>query len=177
MPGRENDQREGAECVPNKPRPKHNGTTPLFVAALEGHVAAVRALCEAGADPDAAHAHVGVEGSTALWAAASSGHVEVIHALLEAGAALDKGQVPPVVVAASLNRADAVEALADAGATLHPLSRVPGEAVTAAAGDSPRVLAAPRRTVMMIVEELDLNTKDTRPYGPLRTSTSRKPRY
>ena len=58
------------------------GLTLLCSAALNGHVAIVRALLNAGADKDLA----ANGGATPLHAAAQNGHAAVVRALLDAGA-------------------------------------------------------------------------------------------
>lgn len=54
----------------------------LFQAAAEGDLARVRALLDAGTDPDTAHRY----GATALTFASDKGHTEVVRLLLERGA-------------------------------------------------------------------------------------------
>ena len=71
------------------------GTCPLHVAAAGGHVACVRELCAAGAQPGKAR----VDGSTPLHYAAVSGHAEVVRLLCASGAS------------ASARRADLATAL------------------------------------------------------------------
>ena len=66
----------------DRDRARRDGATPLLAAASEGHLAAVRLLCEAGADKDLADA----EGLAPLGAAARHGHEEVASLLREAGA-------------------------------------------------------------------------------------------
>ena len=59
-----------------------NGYTALMLASEKGHVDAVQALLDAGADIEAKDYY----GWTALMLASRYGHVEVVQALLDAGA-------------------------------------------------------------------------------------------
>jgi ankyrin repeat protein/catechol 2,3-dioxygenase-like lactoylglutathione lyase family enzyme len=65
------------------PRVRHAGWTGLHTAAKGGHTAAVRALLEHGADPNAREAG---DNTYPLHWAAAHGHVETARALLDAGA-------------------------------------------------------------------------------------------
>ncbi|KXZ44156.1 hypothetical protein GPECTOR_72g603 [Gonium pectorale] len=58
---------------------------PLYVAAQNGHLEAIVALLQAGANKDAARE----DGWTPLHIAAQNGHVAVLAALLQAGANKD----------------------------------------------------------------------------------------
>jgi len=60
------------------------GSTPLYVAAVQGEVRVVRYLLEAGADPNKESA--GETEGTPLCAAASWGHAEVVRLMLRYGA-------------------------------------------------------------------------------------------
>ena len=74
------------------------GTTPISVAAENGHHRVVQMLLAAGADVNAAN-YV----ATALYAAAQSEHYQVVEMLLAAGAdmnAANKNGVTPLYVAA-----------------------------------------------------------------------------
>jgi ankyrin repeat protein len=62
---------------------RDNGTTPLFVAALNGHEAVARALLEAGADMNKMDDDYG---ATLLSIAAQQGHKAVVKILGDAGA-------------------------------------------------------------------------------------------
>jgi ankyrin repeat protein len=70
------------------------GSTPLHVAAHQGHVPVVKTLIELGADKEASTA----EGSTPLHVAAWRGHVEVVKTLVELkadiGALTNSGETP-----------------------------------------------------------------------------------
>ena len=63
-------------------REAEHGSTPLYVAARQGHDAVVRALLDAGADKDLMKNN----GGTPLHVAAAMGHDAVVRALLDAGA-------------------------------------------------------------------------------------------
>ena len=66
-----------------KDQAANDGTTPIFLAAYEGHLDIVRILVENGADKDQAHN----ECSTPLSVAAQSGHLDILQCLVEVGAA------------------------------------------------------------------------------------------
>ncbi|MFJ4711537.1 ankyrin repeat domain-containing protein [Streptomyces sp. NPDC088785] len=66
-------------------RPFGAGTTPLYLAAVQGEAEVVRVLLAAGAAPDAESAGPGSEG-TPLCAAACWGHTEAVRHLLAHGA-------------------------------------------------------------------------------------------
>ncbi|KXZ44157.1 hypothetical protein GPECTOR_72g604 [Gonium pectorale] len=66
-------------------RVTQTGWTPYHIAAENGHVEAIAALLQAGANKDAANE----DGRTPLHVAAENGHVEAIAALLQAGANKD----------------------------------------------------------------------------------------
>jgi ankyrin repeat protein len=59
-----------------------DGCTPLFIAAQQGHLEAVRLLLEAGANPSL----VRVDGKPPLSAARSHGHADTVALLLLHGA-------------------------------------------------------------------------------------------
>ena len=56
----------------------HNGATPLYVAAQNGHTEVVKLLLANKADVNARH----TDGRTPLWMAAQEGHTEVVKLLL-----------------------------------------------------------------------------------------------
>jgi ankyrin repeat protein len=62
-----------------------DGQSPLHLAALKGDTGAVRALLEAGANPNAADS----SGSTPLHCALETKHLQVARMLVAAGASLD----------------------------------------------------------------------------------------
>lgn len=62
-----------------------DGTTPLYVASVQGAAEVARLLLEAGASPDTESRGVGSEG-TPLCAAACWGHTETVRELLSHGA-------------------------------------------------------------------------------------------
>ncbi|MEV7321938.1 ankyrin repeat domain-containing protein [Streptomyces sp. NPDC093970] len=62
-----------------------DGTTPLYLASVQGEAEVARLLMEAGASPDAESSGPGSEG-TPLCAAACWGHVSTVRELLAHGA-------------------------------------------------------------------------------------------
>jgi ankyrin repeat protein len=64
--------------------PSKHGSTPLYTAAVQGELAIVRLLLEAGADPNQESS--GESEGIPLCAAASWGRTEVVRLLLEHGA-------------------------------------------------------------------------------------------
>ncbi|MCD0451918.1 ankyrin repeat domain-containing protein [Actinocorallia sp. API 0066] len=76
-----------AEGVPPD-LPDSEGTTALYAAAVAGHGEAVRALLEAGADPN--RASLGDSDGLPLCGAACWGHDQTVAALLEGGAEPDR---------------------------------------------------------------------------------------
>ena len=92
--------------------------TPLSIACMNGNVAIVEALLEAGADPN-------VElqgGESALLTASRTGCVGCVAALLKAGAVVDhvdRKKQSAIMWAAAEGHAAVVEALMAAGADLH----------------------------------------------------------
>ena len=61
------------------------GNTPLHIAAIHGDTLVVRALLDAGADPNAA----GEQGDTPLHGALGQKHLQVARMLIAAGGSLD----------------------------------------------------------------------------------------
>lgn len=110
--------------------------TPLFAAALHGHLGAVEILLEAGAAVDTPRL---ADGATPLTAAAHFQHVEVMQRLLDAGAAVDAPRAAdgatPLWVAAERGHVAAVEVLLASGAD--PSAAGPG-------GVSPHAVALER---------------------------------
>ncbi len=72
-----------------------DGLNGVYLAAIGGHSRAIVALCERGADPDAAHHESGI---TAVFVAALGGHADAIQALMDNKANVrkrtDKGLTP-----------------------------------------------------------------------------------
>ena len=89
--------------------------TALIAAAVHGHSAVVRCLCEAGADKDKAM-H---DGTTPLFMASQQGHLELVQYLCEAGADKDKAKqdgATPVYIASQEGHLEVVRYLCKAGA-------------------------------------------------------------
>eukprot|EP01047_Picozoa_sp_COSAG01_P053498 COSAG01_NODE_5742_length_4063_cov_2.367053_4_plen_672_part_00 len=91
------------------------GSTPLCVAAIEGHAQVIRVLTDGGAQIDL----VDGNGATPLLLACTHGHVGAANVLLEAGAMVDvvdtEGNTP-CAMAASKGHTDAVSLLLQNGA-------------------------------------------------------------
>ncbi|MEM8544962.1 MAG: ankyrin repeat domain-containing protein [Cyanobacteria bacterium P01_H01_bin.119] len=86
----------------------------LIAATLEGDVATVRSLLDAGTDPDGVY-HT----NTALIYAARDGHTEIAIALIEAGAEvnwIDGEGVTPLILAAFKGHVEIAERLLSHGA-------------------------------------------------------------
>merc|ERR1711935_990709 len=93
-------------------------STPLYIAAQDGHVDAVRALLEQNADPNLARTDIG---TTPLYIAARNGHVDAVRALLEHNAdpnlaTTDEYGATPLYIAAQNGHVDAVQALLEQNA-------------------------------------------------------------
>merc|ERR1711935_1062903 len=92
-------------------------STPLYIAAQDGHVDAVRALLEQNADPNLARTDIG---ATPLYIAAINGHVDAVRALLEQNAdpniARTDNGATPLYMAAAFGHVDAVRALLEQNA-------------------------------------------------------------
>nr|WP_202454855.1 ankyrin repeat domain-containing protein [Streptomyces sp. SID8367] len=103
-------------------RRNHDGTTPLYLASVQGEAEIARLLMEVGASPDAESAGPGSEG-TPLCAAACWGHTETVRQLLVHGADLreDHGTGrTPLEWAEGGSRPLAAEVLRAAGARATP---------------------------------------------------------
>ena len=89
---------------------------PLFEAAKQGDVTAVRSLLAGGADPNEARG----DGLTPLHMAAQGGHIEVVRVLIDGGAKADAktriGAYTPLHLAGGGGHASVVRALMEAGA-------------------------------------------------------------
>jgi ankyrin repeat protein len=91
------------------------GSTPLILAACNGHVEAMHALLDAGADVNKSDC----AGTTALHYAGANGHIEVVDALTKAGADInfrDKAGRTPLMHASLNSRVAAQQSLLQAGA-------------------------------------------------------------
>ena len=97
-------------------RPTHSGSTYLNDAALKGYLTLVQLFLDSGADIESRNA----TGGTPLHDAALGGNVAVIAFLLDRGArinAIDRdASVTPLMLAASMGHAKAVETLLEHGA-------------------------------------------------------------
>ena len=101
----------GAVADPRAP------TSPIELAARQGHLAIVRLLLDAGVDPDAA----GHDKATALHSAAAAGNLELVRLLLERGARVDARQsdgCTPIHRAVDADQLAMVKALVRAGASV-----------------------------------------------------------
>ena len=101
-------------------------TTPLIIAAINGHEEAVHALLNIfGADIEQTGTVIfekeTIEGATALWCAASAGYFDIVKLLVESGAEVNHATASnsnPVRPACFDGRLDIVEYLVDHGADI-----------------------------------------------------------
>jgi len=103
------------------------GVTPLSLAADNGDAPMIAALLKAGASIKTAEATL-PDHQTLLMRAARTGRVDALKTLIGAGDAIDAKETrtgtTAAIWAATYNRADAVHALAEAGADLNVMSTV-----------------------------------------------------
>ena len=95
---------------------------PVFLAAKNGHEAAVSALLVAGADKNA----VNEKGATPLLIAVKNGHEKCVQLLLGAGAVVDQarnGGFKPLYIAAENGHKKCVQLLLGAGAVVAQAKR------------------------------------------------------
>ena len=91
----------------------HKGTTALYAAGHNGHLAVVKVLVEHGADPNRARN----DGATPLMASSTHGHTEVCRCLIKYGAKIDvvityEGHdVSPIILAKHDSNPDTVALL------------------------------------------------------------------
>jgi len=110
-------------------------STPLYMAARNGHADVVRMLVKAGARVNDVH-----KGVSALYVAAAGGYTEVVRVLLEDGHASVDSRNPedsstPLFIAAQQGHAEIVKLLIEHGANVN---------ITTADGRSPLFLASYR---------------------------------
>lgn len=99
----------------NLDAPDSHGCAPLVLVARHGHLEAITALCEAGANPNIANG----KGWTPLMAAARKDHAHAITLLCQAGANPNQSHSDgrtPLMVATLAGHIASVNALCDAGA-------------------------------------------------------------
>ncbi|RAK75245.1 ankyrin repeat domain-containing protein [Aspergillus fijiensis CBS 313.89] len=96
----------------------YEGSSPLWIAANAGHMRAAEVLVRAGADPQDGLGHGHGPGDPPLYAAVDSGQNTLLRLLLDTGRVRLDWPVdrPPVVLAAVLGNAVAVDWLLAAGA-------------------------------------------------------------
>lgn len=97
-----------------------DGTTPLYVAACNGHIEVVKVLIAAQADINQARNDTG---ATPLWIAADCGHTEVVKALIAAQADINQAingiDTTPLYAAAWSGHTEVVKTLIAAGADVN----------------------------------------------------------
>lgn len=135
-------------------------TTPLWIAAQQGHAEIVNMLIVAGADVDAPD---GADHRTPLFQAAQNGHIEVVEALVEHGASLEapsaSSGATPLFIAAARGHTAIVRLLLAAGA------RVDVTASAAGREDTPLGIATERghHDVVALLEASDAAERMTNP--------------
>ena len=102
-----------------------HGSTPLFVAAQQGHDHVVNTLVRGGA---LMNRPLFASGCTALHIASQRGRVKVVGVLVSAGAEVDvrttdDGAWTPLLMAAQHNQASVVDTLARAGADVNAATK------------------------------------------------------
>jgi hypothetical protein len=149
------------------------GRTALYKAAWKGHLEAVQALIDAGADVD--------KGGTTDWAtpllmAVENNHTQVAQALIDAGADVDKGTTTnertPLLVAAQNNHIQVAQALIDAGADVDKGGTTTGctPLTNAAYNGHLEIVKA------LVGANADVNKADNYRGTPLRNATMREHR-
>lgn len=96
------------------------GDTPLYLAAVNGHIKSVEVLLEKGADVDLTYSY---HDESPLFGAARVGCLEVVKALLEAGATVDTCSIFsgkfPLYVAAEYGHLEVIKALLKKNASIN----------------------------------------------------------
>ena len=143
-----------------KPVTRVGGYTPLHLASRAGHDVIVRALLEAGADPD----EYTTTGVTALHFAAEADAAEAVRALSEHGADVNAEDAfssrSPLMFASVRNSLRAMQALLDAGADLSATTAVKDYVEIAEQATAER---AQRARVRKAAEEPDPDAEEEEP--------------
>ena len=102
-----------------------NGATPMTLACINGEAAIIKALLDAGADPNAA---VLLNGETPLMLAARTGKVDSVKVLIDRGANVNAKEsirgTTPLMWAVSENNAAVVRLLVERGADIEAQSTI-----------------------------------------------------